>query len=59
MEGIIRDLLTVREFSGGELAEDHRSRTYDLRITKASQLQNKYKNEYARDEFLNKKISIR
>ena len=39
---------------------DNRSRTYDLRITKASQLQNEYKNEYAKDEFLNKnKISIR
>jgi len=34
---------------------DNRSRTYDLRITKASQLQNEYKNEYAKDEFLNKK----
>lgn len=26
---------------------DKRSQTYDLRITKASQLQNEYKNEYS------------
>lgn len=37
---------------------DNRSGTYDFRITKASQLQNEYKNEYAKDEFLNKKINI-
>lgn len=30
---------------------DNRSRTYDLLITKASQLQNEYKNEYAEDKF--------
>ena len=39
---------------------DNRSRTYDLRITKASQLQNEYNNEYSKDIFLNKAlISIR
>lgn len=27
---------------------------YDLRITKASQLQNEYNNEYSNDNFLNK-----